>query len=186
MLFIGIYFISKWYILPIKTLVISQYIYFLCILRDCHDIQYYIQNIHLNFHFCYCHYNSHIRYNIPGDNWIIPDTYHLFNTAKYDTTFSLSDIYSQHKTSVLFLFINKVLYSIGLYSFCIANTAMIIYAFFKHHEDRRFCFVFLVLSPLFFINIPLPSKDIMVTFLFAYGYMQFTLRQAWQKQSCCL
>lgn len=101
-----------------------------------------------------------------GDNWIIPDTYHLFNTAKYDTTFSLSDIYSQHKTSVLFLFINKVLYSIGLYSFCIANTAMIIYAFFKHHEDRRFCFVFLVLSPLFFINIPLPSKDIMVTFLF--------------------
>ncbi|MFT2509308.1 hypothetical protein ACMWQN_30710, partial [Escherichia coli] len=64
-----------------------------------------------------------------GDNWIIPDTYHLFNTAKYDTTFSLSDIYSQHKTSVLFLFINKVLYSIGLYSFCIANTAMIIYAF---------------------------------------------------------
>lgn len=22
-----------------------------------------------------------------GDNWIIPDTYHLFNTAKYDTTF---------------------------------------------------------------------------------------------------
>lgn len=22
-----------------------------------------------------------------GDNWIIPDTYHLFNTAKYDTHF---------------------------------------------------------------------------------------------------
>lgn len=101
-----------------------------------------------------------------GDNWVIPDSYNLFFIIKDSTSFSPVEIYEQHKTSVLFLFVSKVMHAIGLYSFFIANLAMVLYAFFRHSKERRFCFTFLILSPLFILNTPLPSKDIMVAFLF--------------------